>query len=189
MRKTSPRLVASAVLAMQAVSSSALACSYPEPRPFNELIQSASTIFVFRLESTELKRKEFDGGAYSEWVEGRIRVTQTLKGNSSSFRSVTFSTHWCGGLRLDVGHYFLVVTSDRGQIVELGPSDPSIIDITDSYDESRPSQSAKTDLLGPIFDYLGGKPLPATFPPEHAASLTSSLPPPPPPPPPPSQHP
>jgi hypothetical protein len=74
-------------------------------------------------------------GAYSEWVEGRMRTVQTLKGNASSFRSVTFPTNnWCGELHLAVGHYFLVVTSDHSHNLELGPSDRSIIDISYSYD-------------------------------------------------------
>src|SRR3546814_4241639 len=73
MIKTSSWLLITAMLALQAVPSRAFACSYPEPRPFSELIQSASSIFIFRLESSELKRKNFPGGAYSEWIEGRIR--------------------------------------------------------------------------------------------------------------------
>src|SRR6185312_14099172 len=180
MMKTSSWLLVTAMLALQAMPSCALACSYPEPRPFSELIQSASSIFIFRLESSELKHEKFPGGAYSEWTEGRIRVTQSLKGNASLFRSVTFSTDWCGGLRLDVGHYFLVVTTDRGPTLKLRPSDLSIIDVTMSYDAARPLQSAKNGLLKPISDYLDGKPLPVPFPPEDVAALTSSLPPPPP---------
>jgi hypothetical protein len=146
-------------------------------------MQSASSIFIFRLESSELKQEKFSDDTYSEWVEGRVRVTQTLKGNASLFRSVTFSTNWCGGLRLDVGHYFLVVTTDRGPTLELRPADLSVIDVTMSYDAAHPLQSARNGLLKPISDYVKGKPLPVPFPPEGVASLTSSLPPPPPPPP------
>lgn len=180
--KTRSWLLVTAMLALQAIPLAALACSYPEPRPFSELIQSASSIFIFRLESSELKQEKFSDGAYSEWVEGQIRVTQNLKGNASLFRSVTFSTNLCGGLRLDVGHYFLVVTTDRGPTLELRPADLSVIDVTMSYDEARPLQSTRNGLLKTISDYVKGKPLPVPFPPESVASLTSSLSPPPPPP-------
>lgn len=182
MIKTSSWLWIAALLALQAAPSRVLACSYPKPKPFSELIQRASSIFIFRLESSELKHEKFPGGGYSEWMQGHIRVAQTLKGNASLFRSVTFSTSWCGGVRLDVGHYFLVVTSARGPTLELRPSDLSIIDVTMSYDESNPSRSVTNGLLKPISDYLDGKPLPVPFPPEDVALLTSPLPPPPAPP-------
>ena len=160
-----------------------VACSYPEPPTFREAIESASNIVIFRLESAEVKRKDFPDSSYSEWIEGKIRVTQSLRGDSSKFRTIEFSTGWCGGLRLDVGHYFLVATGDMGPAISLAPSDPSILDITRWYDETRPTESAGTDLLRPIFRYVSGEPLPIHFPPSLVADYTSSVPPPPSPPP------
>ena len=136
MRNTFPRFVAAVALVVGLLPVPVFACSYPDPIPFNKAIESASSIFIFRLESAELKKKTFESGAYSEWVEGRIRITQTLKGDSSPFVSVSFSTHWCGGLRLDVGHYFLVVTDGLGPSLTFGPSDLSILDVTRWYTES-----------------------------------------------------
>ncbi len=159
-----------------------LACSYPEPVSFKEAIANASSIFIFSLESAEVKRKNFDDGSYAEWIEGRIRVAQTLRGDSSPFKSIRFSTSWCGGVRLDVGHYFLVVTNLGGTEIKLSPADQSIIDITTSFDESRLDASAHTDLLRPIHDFLSGKPLPENFPSPYVMEYTSTVPLPPPPP-------
>ena len=183
MRRTSSLLGVLTSLVLLALPTVSVACSYPEPPTFREAIESASNIVIFRLESAEVKRKDFSKSSYSEWIEGKIRVTQTLRGDSSRLRTIEFSTSWCGGLRLDVGHYFLVLTNDTGPTISLAPSDPSILDITRWYDESRPEVSAGTDLLSPIFSYLSGEPLPTDFPPGPVADYTSSIPPPPPPPP------
>ena len=153
-----------------------LACSYPEPVPFKEAIENASSIFIFRLESAEVRRKNHDDGSYAEWIEGRIRVAQTLKGESSPFKSIRFSTSWCGGVRLDVGHYFLVVTDSVGAEIKLSPADQSIIDVTTYFDESRLDLSARTDLLRPIHDFLSGKPLPENFPSPYVMEYTSTIP-------------
>ena len=180
MRNTFPWFVAAVALVVGLLPMPGLACSYPDPIPFNKEIESASSIFIFRLESAELRRKTLESGAYSELVEGRIRVTRTLKGDSSPYLSVAFSTSWCGGLRLDVGHYFLVVTDGLGPTLTFGPSDLSILDVTRWYDESLPEHAPQGDLLWPIFEYLRGKPLPESFPPERAASFTLPHPGPPP---------
>ncbi len=182
MRDTSSKIAAAALLITLLLPSPASACSYPEPPSFKEALESASNVFIFRLESAEVKRKAVGETAYTEWIEGRIRVTQDLQGDSSLFESVVFSTSWCGGLRLDVGHYFLVATDSSGPTLKLRPLDPSILDVSLWYSELVSEDWYKSDLLWPIFEYLNGKPLPDGFPPRRAAEYTSSLPPPPPPP-------
>ncbi|MEN1930205.1 hypothetical protein WCE37_14615 [Luteimonas sp. MJ250] len=176
MRHTSTRFVTAIMLLAWVLPLPALACSYPEPAPFKEAIANASSIFIFRLESAEVKRKNFEDGSYAEWIEGRIRVAQTLRGDSSLFKSIRFSTNQCGGVRLDVGHYFLVVTDSGGTEINLSPADQSIIDVTTSFDESRLDVSAQTDLLRPIHDFLAGTPLPESFPSPYVVEYTSTIP-------------
>src|SRR5512134_2866090 len=101
--------VLSALLS-EGIASFAAACSFPEPPSFRQELESATSIFVFRLESATLKRKELEGSAFSEWVEGQMRVVQVLKGRANAYKTLLFSTGWCGGVRLDVGHYFLIAT-------------------------------------------------------------------------------
>ena len=158
----------------------AFACSYPTPKPFSESLDKATSVFVFRLQSAELKRKTYRSGTYREWVEGRIQVRETLKGAKPAFKTVNFSTQQCGGLRLDVGHYFVIVTTQNGRVLDLLPSDRSIIDISDYYDEAFAERNLQSDLLAPIVDFIKGKPLPPDFPPASVAERTSSLPYPPP---------
>ncbi|HEV2606401.1 MAG TPA: hypothetical protein VGT79_00320 [Xanthomonadaceae bacterium] len=158
----------------------ALACSYPTPKAFSESLDKATSVFVFRLRSAELKRKTYGSGAYREWVEGRIQVRETLKGAKPAFTTVTFSTQQCGGLRLDVGHYFVIATAQKGRALDLVPSDRSIIDISDYYDETVAERNLQSDLVAPIAGFIKGKPLPADFPPASIAQRTSSLPYPPP---------
>ena len=154
----------------------ASACSYPAPKTFSQSLSEATSVFVFRLKSVELKRKTFSSGAYSEWVEGRIQVRETLKGTKPAFKTVIFSTQQCGGLRLDVGHYFVIVTTQHGRTIDMVPDDRSIIDISDYYDEAFAERNLKSDLLAPIAGFIRGKPLPPNFPPASVAERTSSLP-------------
>ena len=155
----------------------AIACSYPVPKPFSQELRLASSVLIVRLESAHLQE--------SGLVLGKIRIVQSLKAPKNKVRpyeAIQFSTRSCGGLRLDVGHYFLVATDDDGSTIQLGPSDQSIIDLTGYYKESRKDESSRTALLHPIYDFLAGRPLPEDFPPDHVSSYTSTLLPPPPPP-------
>lgn len=161
---------------------SASACIDPPRRTFTDAAHEATSIFVFKLEGAESKRTSYGPIAHRDWVQGRIRIVQTLKGNASSFKKITYDDFWCGRLRLDVGHYFLVATNARGDTIAFAPSDESVIDITDHYDEFRARTRENSQLLRPVVEYIKGKPLPPSFPPDWAAEVTRSLPPPPPPP-------
>lgn len=170
-------LIAATALVLLLLTRPVHACSYPDPKPFPQLIKRASSIIIVRLESAHLQRNGM--------VQGKIRVVQSLRSPNEvkpSYRSILFSTRWCGGIRLDVGHYFLIATDSYGTEIKLSPADQSIIDVTTHFDESRPELSARTDLLRPIHDFVAGKPLPKNFPPTHVMDYTSTVPLPPPPP-------
>jgi hypothetical protein len=118
---------------------------------------------VFRLESAQLKRKSYGNGSYSESVEGTIRMVQVLKGNAASYKTVTYSTALCGGIRLEIGHYFLVATRERSASIELGPSSESLIDVTMFFNTLTGRISPDDSVLRPIFDFAAGKPLPRSY--------------------------
>jgi hypothetical protein len=154
----------------------ATACSYPKPLDFRQSIEKASSVLIFRLEAAELRRSGTES-AYSEWIEGRIRVIEALKGDASSFKILKFSSDRCGGLRLDVGHYFLVATNERGATIDFDPDDHSVLDISDYYSEEDPALSAQGRVLRPIYEFLEqGKPLPVDYPPLVLRNLTSTSP-------------
>ncbi len=165
-----------AALLGQAVAPIATACSFPEPSPFRQELESATSIFVFRLEAVALKRKKSAGGASSEWVDGQLRVVQVLKGRANTFRTLSFSTETCGGVRLDVGHYFLIATRAQGTSIGLKPDDRSILDVSMLFDDSRSRLISEDPMVKPIFDFLAGKRLPADYPPQVLSDATSVLP-------------
>jgi hypothetical protein len=154
----------SLLLLFALVSLDAAACSYPEPPTFSQSLSAATSVFVFRVEATRLRREELAEGAYSEWVEASIRVVESLKGTPSIARVVSFSTERCGGLRLDAGHYFLAATKTNSTRVELKPADQSVVDITDVYAEGNPEATDNADFIPVVRSALAGSPLPTDFP-------------------------
>ncbi len=155
----------SGLLSLIALASlDATACSYPEPPPFSAALSAATSVFVFRVEATRLKRKELPGEAYSEWVEASIRVVETLKGMPSVAHVVSFSTERCGGLRLDAGHYFLAAVPTNSTRVALMPADRSVVDITDEYAEGDPEATDNAGFIPVVRRAIAGSPLPPDFP-------------------------
>jgi hypothetical protein len=110
------------VLATSAMPTSA--CSYEPPPSFGEQLLSATSVFVFRVESLAMTP---DSISSSGQLAGRIRVTQVLKGSKPKQEYLSFYIGWCGGLHLDVGSYYVVATSRSGRTLALGPGDRSVL--------------------------------------------------------------
>jgi hypothetical protein len=162
----------SAVLALAAIPASA--CSGPAPIPFRQHFARASHVFVFRLESATLV------SSMTSTVRGRIRVVETLKGKTPAFRTVEFSTGSCGGMRLDVGHYYLALASRNGEVMTLEGGDRSVLDLRWQYDEDvSKAINHRQEILRTIDAALAGKPLPKDFPSVEALQFTQYTAPPP----------
>jgi hypothetical protein len=185
MKRASCSSVLVALLAATFIPFSAKACEDPPPYPFDKAIRDASAVFVFRLESAEIKREYHGPTAFAEWVEGRIRVVHVFKGDASAFRGIEYNHSWCNGLRLDVGHYFVIATNATGETIQLRPRDQSIIDVSFYFSELTADRNLQYWPFEPITDFVNGKPLPDEFPPEFLMEYIRALPSPPPPPPPP----
>jgi hypothetical protein len=121
-------------------------------------LRNASTIAIFRLESARIGE-----GELGETVEGKIRVVQTLKGPKAAFSRISIEQN-CSWTRLAVGGYFLVATTQTGRTLRVRISDYSVLDVTLNYVEGDPGWTRDERNLGPIFDFLEGKPLPIGFP-------------------------
>jgi hypothetical protein len=111
-------------------------------------------------------------------VVGRITVVRTLRGKPTA-RLIAFDNSMCGGVRLDVGHYFLVATTQNNSVLQLAPSDQSVLDLQDGFVDGG-SQNDKGRILAPVLAYLKGKPLPKDFPNRDLTRYTNTgiLPPP-----------
>ena len=161
----------------------AFACSFSEPPPsFRSALSDATSVFVFRLDKAEYKRKDYGDGLYTSWVEGNIRLVQNLYGKSIQYKSIKFTTHWCGGIDLVVGHHYLIATKESGDTIGLASSDGSVLDIEGFYDPNRKARNLRSFLILPVIQAVYGvKPLPENFLPSTIAGRTVVQPPPPPP--------
>lgn len=159
------------------------ACQDPVWKSFRQQVSDARTVFIFRLEATEVRRTQLGSSAHMEWIHGRIRVVSSLKGDARDFRSVRFSTGGCDAIRLDTGHYFLAATRESGSELDLLAQGRSVIDLKYEYVESAPPERREGQLLRSIRRHLSdGAPLPAELPDMHRRFMTDAFPPPPPPP-------
>lgn len=161
----------------------AWACQDPVWKSFRQQISDARTVFIFRLESTEVRRTQLGSSAHMEWIHGRVRVVSSLKGDASGFRSVRFSTGGCDAVRLDTGHYFLAATRDSGPELDLLAQGRSVIDLKYEYAEDARPERREGPLLRSMRRHLSdGAPLPAELPDAHRSFMTDAFPPVPPPP-------
>ena len=109
---------------------SALACTFPEPREFDQIVVAADKIFVIRVLDARLS----DRVAHSRPViESRIEVIETISGHPTRFDTLEFTNSMCGGVRVDVGHHYVVFTSQVGPVLRLMPADNSVISIESEY--------------------------------------------------------
>lgn len=128
----------------------ATACVEPRVPTFNQSVQTASSVFIFRITSIGLTDKT--KGSRSS--AGRIELVETLKG-SPSFDYFTHSAPECGRLNLHVGRYYVVATSQSGKVLNLVPGDKSLLDLTSDVLDFRPpprgrvyTQMIKKAILG-----------------------------------------
>ena len=171
-------------VALLGCTADAAACSYPPPPSFADSIASATSAFVFQVVSATVETDLATGGRNSSRVVATIRITEVLKG-SPQFKQVAFSNSWCGGNRLDVGHFFVVATSQSGPQLSMAAADRSVLDITRAYREHDPAATARAGAIPKIRAALSGKALPPGFPTPEQIEVTQTVTMPPAPPPPP----
>ena len=160
--------------AFLAASSPLLACTYPIPTSFHRSFTESKHIFIFRLESLALTNRVADT------VTGRIKVLRTLRGKAPRFEHIRFSVSHCGGNRLDVGHYFLAMTSQDGNMLVLESASRSVIDLRWQYSEDIPDAlNDRQYFLASIHRFLKGKQMPQDFPSMEELQFTQYTAPPP----------
>ena len=149
----------------------ALACSDRFAPTFREELKTAKNIFVFRLVTTKLVRKD----GYS-WAEGDIEILQVMKGRAKNFRHIKFSTLSCGANNFHVGHEYLGLNSQDGLTFNVVRASEAVIDLDGYYSPEWKDPVADSFILKPVNDYIKGKPLPSGFPDRSIVSRTSFFP-------------
>ncbi len=158
----------------------AQACQYPPPPTFREALDAASNVFVFQLVEARYIKRPLGEVAYTDWVEGKIRPLQTLKGDANQYARIRFPTSWCGAVNLVVGHYYLVAAHDAGPTMELVPADGSLIDVEGFYDPQEKRRNLRSFVIAPVILHLCTQtPLDPSFPGPFLAGRTVLQPPPP----------
>jgi hypothetical protein len=151
---------------------SAWACSEPDVPTFKQNLDSAKSVFVVRLLSAALVDKSQD----SRDMAGQIEIVRTLKGRPT-FRYLRHNAVWCGGLRLAVGHYYLIATRQSGPMLVLERGDRSIADISDDYRRTSPAKRPDQLWQTQIANYLAGRPLRKGFDPAEIMGRVQAFPP------------
>jgi hypothetical protein len=100
------RVLALAALCIAAPATFACECSFGPL--VDRTVRDAREIFVFRLEAAELEGSK-PGSAHR--VRARIEVVDWLL-SAAAPREIEYSTHWCCGSSLHLGHFYAAFLSD-----------------------------------------------------------------------------
>ena len=157
-----------------AFSPAALACWAPETPTFRQELAEAKHVFIFQLTSLELVQP-----GNSLRVTGKFALQRTLKGDGKRFRYFQYTAYPCHGLRLIVGNYYIVATSQNGAVLDLARGDRSIMDLRDHFSSS--NRDRIRTMQWHVANYLKGVPLPDSFRDEEGTYSTSGISGPPPP--------
>ena len=107
-------------------------------------------------------------------LAGRLRVVRVLKGKAPSIQYLSFPIGWCGGLHLDVGHYYVVATSQTGRTLQLWPGDLSVLDLGGTVSPLlTPRSRDQHRILAKIDVVLKTGKAPSGFPSEEEVSRTT----------------
>ena len=152
------RLILAIAIAASAFANPSWACVEPDTPTFRNSLDSAESVVVVRLISLGLANTSQN----SRDLAGKLQTVHVLKG-SPKFQLLRHQAVWCGGLNLQVGHYYLVATRQSGNVLRLQRGDRSIVDISDDYAISIPAKRKSRLWQTHFADYLAGKPLPKSF--------------------------
>ena len=144
----------------------AMACSVVNPMTFGDHLRSGKTIAILQVES--LRRIH---GVDADKTRGKLRLVETLKGPAAKFSSIEIDGT-CNDLRLDVGGYYLIATSQTGSELKVDWAHSWILDISTEYIDGMPRYLYKSPTLDLVQGYISGKSLPSNFPSRAMLSRT-----------------
>ena len=160
--RMSPRLLSVVLVPLAAMPLAATACSGPESKSFQELLKSATSIAVVRVEAERLSKRTADP-IFAAEVEASVRVVETLQGNAPTLELITYNATWCGGHRLDVGRYYVVLLQANSKTVSLAYEDRSVLGLGEEYSEVEKSAESRSLLLMNLRNFERIGQFPETF--------------------------
>jgi hypothetical protein len=141
-----------------ATPSDTAACGVVEGMTFVDHLKADSSVVVLRVESLRLSPSEL-----AENMTGRLRVVETLKGPATKFKRIEVDG-LCNDIRLDVGGYYLIATSQTGTVLRVDFGHSWLIDVSLEYQEGMPRDRYSAPIVKTVGSYLAGSPLPPDFP-------------------------
>ena len=152
------RLILAIVIATSGFTNPSWACVEPETPTLRTSLDSAESVVVVRLMSLGLANTSQN----SRDLAGKLQTIRVLKG-SPQFQLLRHQAVPCGGLNLQVGHYYLVATRQSGNVLRLQRGDRSIVDISDDYAPSSPAKRTSQLWQTHFAEYIAGKSLHKSF--------------------------
>ena len=131
----------------------ALACTFTPPPEFKEVVRAADTIAVVRVGDQRITDEVLERRPV---IEGDLEVVESIRGPWPEFKRVRFINDYCGGVRLDVGHHYVIFTQQIGPVLRLMPADPSIIWIDSEYIPGFDTQNYKYPFLKSVRAFVQG---------------------------------
>lgn len=139
-----------------------LACISPPHTPMRDQLEVATTIVIFQLESSELAVEKLGPQIEMPLLRGRLRMVEQLKGPPARFARYELSVS-CNDLRMDVGDYFLLATTQKGGVLELGRADATVMFVTPAYSRGVGGLPYGSADVKAVMEFLKGTPLPPAF--------------------------
>jgi hypothetical protein len=102
-----------AVLLLALAPSAALSCECSYAPISDATVRSAKSVFVFQLVAAEVRFGEEVAPA-SQAITAKLRFIENLRGGETSQTTMNYSTFWCCGSRLDIGHFYAAFLSESG---------------------------------------------------------------------------
>ena len=174
--------VIAALIAIVLLSSRGYACSCMQDSFNEESAKAADRILIFRLLEAKIESDPPQSGyVRNPNLNGNVRVVESIRGNGWGVTKIRFQNSSCCGIRLDVGHYFIVFTSQEGDALDL--TEDLVVDIDDKYFEGTPENYSEKGIVGKVNLMLRGEVGLEDVLPRRLRKHISTAPPPPPPPP------
>ena len=158
------RCLAGCLFAMAAwlATGASQACVSPPQTPIRDQLQEATSIAIFQLVSSEYVVERLGPDIETRLLRGRLKVVETLKGQPARFTRYELDAA-CNDLRMDVSDYFLVATTQRGSVLELGMKDATVMFVASAGSRGTSGLPyGSTDVMA-VMEFLKGEPLPPSF--------------------------
>jgi hypothetical protein len=153
-----------AVLAIAIAPSAVHACRAApgsDTAPFVAALTSAEHVVVVRVESQALAEYSKQDRS-SRAVVAEVRIVEVLVGKRPTLQRISYYSTWCGGHRLDVGGYYVILMPHDLPALSVPIEGQLVAGLGDEYSELVGDDGDST-LLMYLRNFAKGAPLPSAF--------------------------